>query len=170
MNASALVVAVSLSLAGAGCAAQDPGTGKNVGPGDPDPNADLYACHSDADCAYPRSGGPSCAVDGDCDTTVVAHISWTMSGQPASKATCAAAPELDLTFWYDDEGFGYSPVPCAEGQFTVDNFPIEYTRVQASVGLLRDGDRRGGSVAMFDFTTDTVTLDLPYSAGPSQSR
>jgi hypothetical protein len=159
MNPSALVVAVSLSLVGC---TQDSPTGENIGPGNPDPNGDPYACHSDADCADPDAAATTCAVDGTCSPVRVAHVDWTVGGEPASTETCAAAPNLDLSFSYDDQVFGYSPVPCAEGQMTIDSFPVEYMTLQAYVILIRAGDKRGEVWTQFDYATGTATLRLPY--------
>lgn len=160
MKRSALVVALLL----VGCA-QDTPSGHNIGPGDPDPNAGLYACHSDADCADPGEAAATCAANGACLAIRVVHVTWTVSGQPASAATCTAAPQLDLTFWHDDEGFSYSPVPCAGGAFTVDNFPVPFTYIDASANLVRDGDTKGGALALWDYATGTATFDLPYEDG-----
>ena len=82
-----------------------------------------------------------------------------MSSQPASAQTCASAPHLDLTF-IDPNGdqFGFSPVPCAEGKFTIDKMPSFYQTVELS----RTGDYgESGASGYFD-TDGTVALDLGY--------
>jgi len=120
-------------------------------------------CEQDTDCA---GSGQVCARDGEClaaaDVRVI-HVSWTVSGQPASATTCTAAPDLMLTFSIEDYGnsneydFGFAPVPCAEGKFTIDKMPTSYEYVD----LVRNMDESGGSDGSFDGSGD-VSLDLPY--------
>jgi hypothetical protein len=175
MKPPALAVAISLLLAGSfGCAAQpDSRHGQNVGPGNP--GSDSYGCQDDADCAYPGAEGPICARDGEClraDEVRVGHVEWTVSGQPASAAACAAAPDLELLFLAGGVNeFGYSPVPCAEGEFTVDKLPVaEYYGASTGVTIERAGDYESGvddgyGYAVFDVTAapdTTVVVDLPY--------
>jgi hypothetical protein len=133
----------------------DPGWG--TGPGGTGGN-EGFGCHQDSDCgAY-----AVCARDGECLSPSIVrtiHVSWTVSSQPASADTCATAPHLDLTF-IDPNGdqFGFSPVPCAEGKFTVDKMPSSYGTVEMS----RTGDY-AGSLASGSFDTDgTAALDLRF--------
>ena len=55
------------------------------------------------------------------------------------------------------EVFGYSPVPCDAGKFTVDKLPTRFT----SVALVRDSEGPGGVSETFD-GEGTATVDLPY--------
>jgi len=115
-----------------------------------------YGCHLDSECGT----GSVCARDGECllaSQVRIVHVNWTLHQQPAATATCAAAADLDITFYDGQTTFGFSPVPCVEGKFTVDKLPTSYT----SVGLERAGDGSGGATATFD-TTGVATIDLPY--------
>jgi hypothetical protein len=127
-----------------------------------------YGCHQDSDCGptFPGDAGSNglvCARDGEClaSTAVrIIHVTWTLEGQAASTATCATAPPLELAFADPAGGsqFGFAPVPCMEGKFTVDKMPIIYTSV--SMGSEYNyGD--GGAKGTFD-ATGAVALDLPY--------
>jgi hypothetical protein len=146
----------------AGCIQQtysDPppssGGGWGTGPGGTGGNSS-FGCHADSEC-----GTDVCARDGEClnpnDVRTV-HVMWTMTGQPAGTATCMSSPDLDLTFFTSNEQFGFSPVPCVEGKFTVDKLPSWFQ----SVELSRTGDY-GSSGASGVFASDgTATLDLSY--------
>lgn len=158
-----LALAVVVVLAsGAGCIQQtysDPpptsGGGWGVGPGGTGGDTG-YGCHADSDC-----GADVCARDGEClpaSEVRTVHVTWTINDQPAGTATCATVPDLDLTF-YDaaNEQFGFSPVPCAEGKFTVDKLPTWYEAVE----LARAGDYGGGSTAAFA-EDGTALVNLVY--------
>lgn len=111
-------------------------------------------CKTDDDCA----SGLACARDGSClDSSQIHHIStaWTIRGQPASDATCAREPNLEIQFSDGvSVGIGYAPVPCNEGRFTVDKMPTYYT----TVGL---GDETSSNPMTLDLDTDgNVTFDL----------
>ena len=122
------------------------GTGGNEG----------FGCHADADCGSTHV----CARDGECLSPSIVrtiHVTWTVNGQPASADTCASSPHLDLTF-IDVSGdeFGFSPVPCTEGKFTVDKMPTNYE----TVGLARTGDYdQSGASGFFD-SDGIATLDF----------
>jgi hypothetical protein len=132
-------------------------TGYDAGSYDPPPNS--YGCHQDSDCG----GTLVCARDGECMSAAqvrIIHVTWTLGGQLASADTCKTAPPLELAFT-DITGasqFGFAPVPCMEGKFTVDKMPIVFTGVQ--MGPEYDYGA-GGASGTFD-TTGTVALDLPY--------
>lgn len=88
-------------------------------------------CTSDASCG----DGNVCANDGACYPAAqirIAHVTWTVAGQPASAATCAGEPDLqlDMTSTTVDVpgnyGEGWAPVPCAEGEFTFQKMPVLY--------------------------------------------
>ncbi len=113
-------------------------------------------CKSDDDCA----SGLACARDGSClDSSQIHHIStaWTVHGQPASDATCASQPNLEIQFsdgFSDGFGIGYAPVPCNEGRFTVDKMPTYYT----TVGL---GAANSASLMTLELDRDgNVSFDL----------
>ncbi len=132
----------------------DPGWGSGAGGGG---GSTGFGCHADTECGT----GSVCARDGEClaaDQVRVVHVIWTVQGQAASATTCTAAPKLDITF-SDAQGysFGFSPVPCAEGKFTVDKMPTNFS----SVALERQYAYDGGAGGVFD-ATGTATVDLPY--------
>jgi hypothetical protein len=133
------------------------GGGWGTGPGGTGGHTS-FGCHVDSDC-----GADVCARNGSCvtpDSVKTVHVSWTMNGQPASEQTCAFAPHLDISFYASSTGdeFGFSPVPCAEGKFTVDKLPVWYVTVQLS----RTGDQGTGG-ATTDFAADnTASVDLVY--------
>jgi hypothetical protein len=134
------------------------------GYGYPDPGGD----------PYPYPGGTYCTQASDCGSAEVCaetseclspsevrtlHIAWTVSGQAAGSATCANAPDLQLMLGLDgyDYSFGWAPVPCVEGKFTVLNMPNDYT----TVALIRENDPSGGATGVIDGSGDS-NLDLPY--------
>jgi hypothetical protein len=149
----------------AGCIQQttsDPGPGPDpggwgTGPGGTGGTPGTW-CQADADCG---GGGFVCARDGECLTSSqvrTVHVTWTLQGSAASAATCAAAPDLDITFIdTSDSQFGFSPVPCVEGKFTIDKLPTRY--IEAA--LARTGDGGGGASGVFA-SDGTVPLDLSY--------
>ena len=117
-----------------------------------------YGCHADTECG----SSYVCARDGEClaATSVhMIHANWTIKGQPASDATCTNAKNLDITFEASTtaDQFGFSPVPCNAGRYTIDKMPSRYT----SVTLSRAGDGYGGDTAVFD-AEGNAQLDLPY--------
>ena len=152
---------IALALLLAGCIQQtysDPPPGPGgwgTGPGGTGGDTS-FGCHADSDC-----GTDVCARNGQClpasDVRTV-HVTWTMSGEPAGTATCGASPDLDLTFFTSSDQFGFSPVPCAEGKFTVDKLPSWYE----SVELSRTGDYGSGGASGVFATDGTAALDLIY--------
>jgi len=116
-----------------------------------------FGCHQDSDCG----GTLVCARDGECltaDSVRFIHVNWTVKTEVASDTTCVSAPDLAITF-SDPSGdlFGFAPVPCNAGRYTVDKLPTRFTRVE----LTRSGEYSGGASGTFD-TTGTAVLDLPY--------
>ncbi len=107
--------AVLLALL-AGCGSSSPGT-----------------CMTDSQC-----GGETCARDGEClpaSEIQAVKVTWTIRGQAASATTCASSPSFLLEFdgpSYGDS-FGYAPVPCMEGQFTMDKLPTRYDQVDIGI-------------------------------------
>ena len=120
-----------------------------------------YGCHADTDC-----GGANyvCARDGECltkDNVRVIHVVWTLDQQAASQTSCAAAPtplELSFADQFGGSTFGFAPVPCVEGKFTIDKMPTIYTNVALGPEYNYGA---GGATGTFD-ATGTATLDLPY--------
>ncbi len=117
-----------------------------------------YGCQQDSEC--PTSS--VCARTGEClgaaDVHAV-HAIWTVGGEAASDVACTTTPKLDITFSAGDglDTFGFSPVPCDAGKYTVDKLPARYV----DVTLARAGDYAGGASAQFD-GAGNATLDLPY--------
>jgi hypothetical protein len=117
-----------------------------------------FGCHADTDCG----STDVCARDGEClakDSVHVIHVVWTLDQQPASQASCATVPgPLEMSFT-DQEGatFGFAPVPCVEGKFTIDKMPTSYT----TAALYPEYNYDSVASANFD-ATGTATLDLPY--------
>lgn len=148
-----------LPLALVGCMQSDPpyppggGGGGGGGTG--------LVCQADTDCA----GGQVCARTGQCvqpsDVHTV-HVTWTLQGQPASTATCASSSQLEIDFPSGPGGdggwWGWAPVPCDEGKFTVDKLPTWFPEADVSI----DGDPGSTVTAQIDASTGLATLDLPY--------
>jgi hypothetical protein len=115
-----------------------------------------FGCQSDDAC-----GSLTCTRTGEClpAAQVRAVVTdWTVQGEPASETSCARAPRLSITFSSGaGEQFGYTPVPCKAGKFTVDKLPLRFTSVQ----LAREGDRSGGAYGTFD-SDGRALLDLRY--------
>jgi hypothetical protein len=147
-----------------GCAAGCSDGGGDAFPPDPDPgdwddpgNAPR-GCVSDEACPT----GEVCARAGGCmaaDLVRAGRVNWTLSGRPADRTTCGAAPELRIKFapGADQLGLNYAPVPCTLGRFTVDKLPITYTEVK--LGLSHGGDEQSGTL---DAVTGELTIDLPF--------
>lgn len=122
-------------------------------------------------CAGPSSAPPGgcddlctgdrvCTRDSRClpsDQVRAVHVSWTVSGAPASATSCAAAPDLVLDLRSGSgPSFGFSPVPCAEGMFTVDRLSTDYDTVE----LGRASDRELPRAAID--AAGNAMLNLPY--------
>jgi hypothetical protein len=60
---------------------------------------------------------------------------WTIRGMDATDTTCASHPDLFIKFIGGDfnDSFGYAPVPCNLGQFTMDKLPDRYSEVELGV-------------------------------------
>ncbi len=106
----------------------------------------LLAC---AGCPGGDDGG-ECTLDVDCSGTAVcartseclpasevrpARVTWTIRGAPASDATCAPTPTFYVMFAGSgiNDTFGYAPVPCKAGLFTVDKLPVRFLSVEIGV-------------------------------------
>lgn len=121
-----------------------------------------------AGCTFPGGLGGPCEIDADCSEGVCARdsictpasdlrevkVTWTVRGMAASSVTCAGTPDLGIVFTGSPtQQLGYSPVPCAVGQFTIVKLPRSYTQVE----LGRDGGF--GTVKSID-STNMVAFDL----------
>jgi hypothetical protein len=91
-------------------------------------------CEFDSEC-FPEE---VCARNDECmppDRVRVARVTWTVAGAAASDTTCATIP--DLLLWFRNpssaDKFGFEPVPCHAGLFTVDKAPLYYDRVSLGV-------------------------------------
>ena len=146
-----------LPLALVGCMQSDPyppGGGGGGGGG----GGTGLVCQGDSDCG----GGQVCARTGECllptDVQTV-HVTWTLQGQPASTATCASSSQLEIDFPSGNDGWwGWAPVPCDEGKFTVDKLPTWFTEADVSI----DNDPGSTVTATIDAATGNASLDLPY--------
>jgi hypothetical protein len=124
----------------------------------PQPIDTSNVCMFDTDCG----AGNVCARDGGCyaaSQVKSASVSWTLQGQPASQTTCASSTDLQLDFidGAGRPGFGFAPVPCMEGRFSIDKLPSFY--VGAQIGTTA---APGAVAGTFDSKTSQLTLDLPY--------
>ncbi len=126
------------------------------------------ACATSADC-----GGQVCARTHECyDADQVRRVMtrWTLNGRPASAAQCTADQIDHLEISYADaatgDTVGYSPVPCGQGQFLVDVWPLQYTTVKLEAF---SAGRYAIGVGWQDLgpTGDVdVTIDLTISPPP----
>ncbi|HUS30605.1 MAG TPA: hypothetical protein VMZ53_18980, partial [Kofleriaceae bacterium] len=106
------------------------GSGWGSGYGGSDDYTDDYGCHLDTDCGT----GYVCARDREClapSSVRIIHVNWTVKGQVPSDASCSHSPSLSITFG-DPLGdlFGFAPVPCKAGRYTIDKFPTRFDRVE----------------------------------------
>jgi len=154
----AMRLALALVLATTGCLQphSDPPPGPDPYGGWTGPQGDpLVGCASDTDC-----GTQVCARDRECYPAAsvrLAHTAWTVHGAAASTTSCANRPHLFIAFrGPNGASFGFAPVPCKNGEFTVDKLPTIYTEVQ----LGTDGTSSGPTAAI-DRTTGEATIDLP---------
>ncbi|HSD90916.1 MAG TPA: hypothetical protein VLB44_25505 [Kofleriaceae bacterium] len=111
-------------------------------------------CQIDQDC----SGSEICARNGEChaasDVRTI-HVTWTIRGMPASSTTCATTPNFYILFSSPQvsDTYGYEPVPCAAGLFTIDKLPKRFNAVELGV------DGGYSELAAFD-AQGNATFDL----------
>jgi len=115
---------------------------------------DTPDCQVDDDC----SGSKVCTRNGEClaaSEVRVVRVAWTIRGQAASATTCGPTPNFYLLFGSFDasDTYGYEPVPCAAGVFTVDKLPSRYNSVEIGA------DGRFQQEAVFD-SQGHATFDL----------
>jgi hypothetical protein len=104
------------------------------------------------------SGSLVCARNAEClpaSEVRLVRVTWTVRGQPASTTSCAAFPELYLLFYGVEpfDTFGFEPVPCDAGRFTIDRLPRRFIGAELGIGggaykLERSFDAQGN--AAFD--------------------
>src|SRR6516162_2869484 len=97
------------------------------------PDTTSGMCAMDSDC-----GNNVCARDGEClpaDQVRSVKLTWTIRGMAANAMTCAPTPDFYIQFDGDGAGdtFGYAPVPCMEGQFTIDRLPTRFGGAEMGV-------------------------------------
>jgi hypothetical protein len=113
-------------------------------------------CQLDADCG----GSELCARDGMCAPASAVRAvtaTWTINGVAASTQSCGAHPDLYIDFIGADSGdtIGFAPVPCRNGQFSVDKLPTRFR--QAELGV-EGGNYDVGTIS----ATGSVMLDLRF--------
>src|SRR5690349_7909926 len=89
------------------------------------------------ECAadFDRSGSDVCARNGEClppSQVRSVHVTWTIRGAPASATNCAPTPSFYVLFASPqvNDTYGYEPVPCESGLFTVDKLPRRFVSVE----------------------------------------
>ena len=105
-------------------------------------------CKADSDCS-----GDVCARNGECVSASeiqMVKVTWTVNGGPANATSCAPAPDLELWFDSAQDYFGFEPVPCMEGQFTIDKIPVRYDSVEL--------DKAGGTPVGFSPIPASLTV------------
>ena len=87
-------------------------------------------CKIDDDCSSSRV----CARNGEClapSEVRFARVTWTIRGMAANAATCAATPDFFILFYAQPgDTFGFQPVPCAAGVFSIDKLPTRFVSVE----------------------------------------
>jgi hypothetical protein len=116
-----------------------------------------FGCHADSECPSTSV----CARNGEClaaSAVRTVRTTWTLRDQAASDTTCTSSSKLSITFSASSDGvFGFAPVPCDAGKFTVDKLPTRY----GLVTLRRVNEDYGGVSASFD-SDGNALVDLPY--------
>ena len=106
----------------------------------------------------PRASDGVCDEDPECDSGLVCargdHLcveprevratrtEWTINGQPPDAGNCNGLT-LYIQFLsdFDEDDFGFSPVPCETGLFSVDKLPVRYRSVEVGVEGGNENDR-----------------------------
>ena len=97
-------------------------------------------CELDSDCR----NGTVCARDGEClpaSEVRPIKVTWTIRGVAPNPTLCARAPDLYVLFasTVENDTYGYEPVPCQSGLFTVDKLPRRYISVELGAdGVVRE--------------------------------
>lgn len=131
---------------------------EEIGPGD------CKACGQDNPCG----NGETCAADESCwppsDLDQIT-VTWTVDGQPASAATCASIPNLEIIlsvgglYVNDIDSLGYGPVPCALGTLAESDIP---QALLANVYITTDPLPSSGQLLgkVTSATGPTIVVDL----------
>lgn len=111
-------------------------------------------CAQDSDC-----GGDVCARNGEClpaSAVRSVRVMWTVRTQPANASTCGTTQNLYLMFFGFDpnDAFGFEPVPCDAGLFSIDKLPTRFTSVE-----IGDTNHRFQQEKVFD-AQGNVSFDL----------
>jgi hypothetical protein len=120
------------------------------------PSTTPSECTANSQC-----GGDVCARDGEClpaSSVYAASITWTIHGAAPTDATCTFSPafELDFLDGFGSDTFGFSPVPCPAGRFSIDLLPTRYTEVEIGYDTGRSLPR----------TIDPVTHQVAFDLSP----
>jgi hypothetical protein len=133
----------------------------------------LLACGEDAD-----KTGATCKVDGDCKGNVgglvcdqasfctdsatlqTVRARWTLKGLTPGGASCSAYSRLVVEFKSPDGAtdFGFDPVPCPAGMFTINKVPSQITKARVIAYL------NAGGTSMADGFIDpsgNVSINVP---------
>lgn len=140
-----------------GTAPPEPDAGTLVLP-PPPPQGEPGSCNHGPVCSSDQvclRGSGGCAPP---DQAYTVHLRWTIGGQPATSVTCAPAPDLLVEFSAGDApGFGFAPVPCKAGLFTLDH--VSRTIDKVSLGPAHMPTTQS---AMLDPITGEATIDLSF--------
>lgn len=91
-------------------------------------------CQVDSDCG----GNNVCARNGECispNNVRSVRVTWTIRGMPATSFTCSASPNFYVMFSSPERSdtYGYEPVPCPSGVFSVDKLPTRFNAVEIGI-------------------------------------
>jgi hypothetical protein len=91
-------------------------------------------CTLDTDC----TAGAVCTRNSEClpaSEVRSVRVTWTIRGEPATVSTCASSPDFYLLFagTQINDTFGYEPVPCKAGLFSIDKLPRRFVSVEIGI-------------------------------------
>jgi hypothetical protein len=113
-----------------------------------------YGCTADDQCATAEV----CGRDHYCyapESVMTVTVNWTLSGAAPDELSCMGHTRLEIEFESSADTFGYAPVPCELGRFTVTKLPGQYNRVWLGIP-----DSVGTSMAIPE--SRELALDLPF--------
>lgn len=98
------------------------------------PGGDDGVCKVDSDCGT----GNVCTRNSEClpaSEVRSSRITWTIRGMPASDTLCAQTPNFYVLFagTQVNDTFGFEPVPCKVGLFSIDKLPRRFVSVELGV-------------------------------------
>jgi hypothetical protein len=106
-----------------------------------------------AGCPTSSGSGGECEVDGQCGDQVCARdgtcsdaasvravkVTWTVNGAAPDAASCISDFYIRFEAGDPADSLGFSPVPCALGQYAIDKLPKRFISVELGVdGGTRD--------------------------------